>query len=205
MFHECFKGLRGLDWRVGQLSPPDSDLLDLVRRGDKDAFSALFLRHYDTVYRFLLKLTDSPHEAEDLAQEVFIKLYRHPLDANRPHNLRAWLYRVALNQAYNASRSRRREDARRGKVARMAEVERREEHDPADAVVDSERRGRVRQVLRSLPPRQQQCLILRYEGFSYAEIAAALEVAPSSVGTLLARAEAEFARRYEKLERGDVT
>lgn len=186
------------------MSPPDSDLLDLIRRGDRDAFSTLFTRYYETVYRFLLKVTGDPLEADDLAQEVFINLYRHPLDANRPHNLRAWLYRVALNQAFNASRSRCRENERRDNVAQLAERGRQEEDDPADAAIHNERRDRVRQALSTLPPRQRQCLVLRYEGFSYAEIAGVPQVAPGSVGTLLARAEAEFARRYKELRKGEL-
>jgi RNA polymerase sigma-70 factor, ECF subfamily len=185
----------------------DAILLEGLRKGDRDAFSTLFLRHHQAVYRFLLKLTGSASEAEDLAQEVFIRLYRHPLDGNREHNVLAWLYRVAVNLVYNSHRAKTREDQRYDRAGRLAETDggAEESQDPADQVLREERRRQVDRVIGSLPPRQQQCLILRYEGFSYAEIAAALGVAPGSVGTLLARAEAEFARRYKESERGEVT
>lgn len=183
------------------MNSSDGVLLDGLRKGDKEAFSILFLRYYQSIYRFLFKLTGSREEAEDLAQEVFVKLYRNPLSERRQHNLRAWLYRVALNQAYNSQRSRRREEQRWDRATRLAESGGQPANDPADSVLQEEQRDQVRRVLRSLPPRQQQCLVLRYEGFSYAEIAEALEAVPGSVGTLLARAEAEFARRYTQLQK----
>lgn len=177
----------------------DAILLDRLRNGDKQAFSALFLRYYQSVHSLLARTTGDSDEAEDLTQEVFVRLYRHPLDANRQHNLRAWLCRVALNLSLNAGRAKQRESGRCERAHRLTEQQRRAEGDPEDSLLRHEERDRVRRVLNLLAPRQRQCLILRYEGFSYAEIAQVLEVSPGSVGTLLARAEAEFARRYKAL------
>lgn len=181
----------------------DTALLDRLRKGDDEAFSALFLRHYQVIFRFSIKLTGNREEAEDLAQEVFVRLHSHPPNGDRQHNLPAWLYRVALNQAYNANRSRRREAERQERSYRLIAPSDQVGVDPADTVLRREQCADVRQILRSLPRRQYQCLILRHEGFSYAEIASALGVAPGSVGTLLARAEAEFARRYKAYKRGE--
>ena len=72
--------------------------------------------------------------------------------------------------------------------------------DPAAEVERNEERRRVRQVLAQMKPRAARVLALRHSGLSYAEVAAALNVASSSVGTLLARAEKEFERRYRALE-----
>ncbi len=177
----------------------DAVLLDCLRNGDKQAFAALFLRYYQPVYRLLARTTGDSQEAEDLTQEAFVKLYRHPPGANRQHNLRAWLYRVALNLASNTSRAKQRESERCDRAHRLTERQRPAEGDPEDSLLRSEERERVQQALGSLPSRQRQCLILRYEGFSYAEIAQVLEVSPGSVGTLLARAEAEFTRCYKAL------
>jgi RNA polymerase sigma-70 factor (ECF subfamily) len=73
--------------------------------------------------------------------------------------------------------------------------------DPAAALEQAQLRAQVRQALQGMSPRAAQVLVLRQAGLSYAELAAALEVAPGSVGTLLARAEREFAAQFEKIGR----
>ena len=188
-----------LDWRADELDVSDAVLLDRLRNGDKQAFSALFLRYYQSVHNMLARTTGDSHEAEDLSQEVFVRLYRHPLDANRQHNLRAWLYRVALNLSLNARRAKQRESGRCERAHRLTEQQRHTDGDTEDSLLRGEEQERVRRALDLLAPRQRQCLILRYEGFTYAEIAQVLEVSPGSVGTLLARAEAEFTRCYKAL------
>jgi RNA polymerase sigma-70 factor, ECF subfamily len=107
----------------------------------------------------------------------------------------AWLCRVALNRGYNALRGERRERARFG---RMAEPD--PQADPHAELLRAEDRVRVRAALARLPERQSKLLLLRYSGLSYAEIAAIVDVAPGSVGTLLARAERAFLAEYEQTE-----
>ncbi len=165
-----------------------------MAQGDTRAFDALFHRHYDRVYGVLFRLVGERAEAEDLAQEAFLKLYKR-IDRGRPlsmdENVGGWLYRVAMNLGYNALRGRRRMDERNvhlvpGDEAGVEqEVGRREEQ-----VI-------VRRTLIRLPERQALLLILRQMNFSYAECAAICEVAPSSVGTLLARAAEAFRREYQ--------
>lgn len=171
----------------------DGALLDGLRRGDDRAFATLFARHWAGVYGVLYRLVGSREEAEDLAQEVFLKLHRQPLAPEREHNLPGWLYRVATNAGYNALRARQRRLAREDRAADRPDAS---EQAPLEVALAEEEREAVRAVLATLPARQQACLVLRHQGLSYAEVAAALGVAPSSVGTLLSRAEAEFRRRY---------
>lgn len=171
----------------------DRTLLDAVRRGDNASFEVLFERHWAAVYGVLFRLVGTREDAEDLAQEVFLKLYQRPLAPDREHNLQGWLYRVATNLGYNALRARRR---RLNRQERAAEYTSEDIGLPLDAAVAAEEREVVRSVLAGLSARQQACLVLRYQGLSYAEVAAALGVALGSVGTLLTRAEAEFKRRY---------
>ena len=165
------------------------------RPQDEAAFEALFLAHYDAVYRLLAHIVGSPQEAEDLAQEAFLRLYRQRFPAGREHHVRGWLLRVATNLAYNALRGDRRRAQRQNAAARQ-ETASPGAADPAEAVARQEEQARVRQVLASLPDRQAELLLLRHAGLSYAELAATLDVAPGSVGTLLARAEAAFAAAY---------
>jgi RNA polymerase sigma-70 factor (ECF subfamily) len=173
----------------------ERDLVERLRAGDDLAFARLYEQHWDAIYRFLARLTGDGELASDVAQEVFVQLYRKPPDSAAP--LRAWLARVALNRGYNALRSdrrrRAREDSLAGDPTGPASVA-----DPAstEAANRAEERDTVRRVLLQLPQRQRECLALRAEGLSYAEIAGVLGLAPGSVGTLLARAERAFKETY---------
>lgn len=160
-------------------------------------FDALFLAHYQAVFRLAYRIAGSREEAEDLAQETFARLHRSPrLWSAEPGTVKGWLYRVVTNLAYNSvrgqGRRRRREDALfAAPLARIGV-------DPADLAEQAEQRDGVRRALLHLPERQAQLLLLRHAGLSYKELAEALGVAPGSVGTLLARAEAAFEIVYQE-------
>jgi RNA polymerase sigma-70 factor, ECF subfamily len=170
----------------------DTALLERLRSGDSTAFEELFLRHYTTVYRVLYGVVSNAQEAEDLAQETFMALYRQPPRLDGSGALGGWLYRVAVNRAYNALRSNQRLQRRLGGV------EPEQQSNPHDEYVRREEREHVRSALAKLPERTAKLLLLRYAGLSYAEIAAALQVAPGSIGTLLVRAERAFIQTYEQ-------
>jgi RNA polymerase sigma-70 factor (ECF subfamily) len=166
-------------------------------------FDDLFKTHYEGVYRLLYRIVGTREEAEDLAQETFLRLHRaaHLWDRqrrtdDRPHNLRGWLYRVASNLAYNALRSEVRRRRRQEETAGQATVMTRREDDPAELVVRTDERQAVRRALANLSQQQAQLLLLRHAGLSYRELAEALGVATGSVGTLLARAENAFEKSY---------
>jgi RNA polymerase sigma-70 factor, ECF subfamily len=177
----------------------DAMLLDGLERGSHEAFATLFTRHYASVHALLYRLLGDADEAEDVAQEVFLKLYERPLSGSREHNLRAWLFRVATNLGYNVLRAgqRRRERHERAERERADSRE-----DPASAALAVEERFTVRRALAGLSEKHQSCLLLRYQGLSYAEIAEVLRIAPGSVGTILARAEADFRHKYLALQKG---
>jgi len=170
----------------------DQTLLERLRRGDESAFDNLFVRHYAVVYRVVYGLTGTREAAEDAAQETFLALYRRPPAPDQP--LRPWLCRVALNTARNALRAERRDTLRVERAALDVVAA----GEPAEAVERAEERDRVRAALATLPQRQARLLLLRHAGLSYAEVATALDLAPGSVGTLLARAERAFAEAYAR-------
>ena len=173
----------------------DSTLLERLSQGDESSFDILFFRHYDRVYGLLFRLIGNRQEAEDVTQEVFLKLYRQPFDSRSDHNLSAWLYRVATNMAYNHIRSRKRRWTRNRLLVPDSDES---PSDPADVVSVSETRAKIRTALTRLPRRQTQLLLLRHMGFSYAELAEYCDVAPGSVGSLLARATDAFRRVYKE-------
>ena len=165
-------------------------------RVESAAFDDLFHQHWRGVYSVLYRLLGDAAEAEDLALETFWRYWEQP--PARSDNVAGWLYRVAMNLGYTALRAARR---RSGYEARAdwPEVVDAAPRDPAGAAERVEARQRVQTVLGALPPRDAQLLLLRHGGLSYQEIAAALGVAPASVGTLLSRAERAFQSRMEGL------
>lgn len=165
-----------------------------------DPFDALFRRHWPRVYGVLFRVTGAREEAEDLAIEVFLRLHGRPPRVEKDGDLEGWLYRVAMRLGLNALRARKRRLRRHEEAAREMSAIAALVPQPAHDLERDETRVRVRRVLAGLKPRAAALLVLRHSGLSYAEVARALELAPGSVGTLLARAEREFAQRYRALE-----
>ncbi len=172
----------------------DSVLLERIKQGDNTSFEMLFYRHYDRVYGLLFRLTGNRADAEDLAQEIFLKLYRQPLTGSRSHNVSAWLYTVATNRGYNHIRDRRRR-WQRDRVLLPETTETNSE--PSVELSRKETRDRVQSALSHLPERQTQLLLLRQMGLSYTELAEACQVSPGSVGKMLSRAADAFRQVYE--------
>ena len=176
----------------------DVALLRAVRRGDERAFEELFTRHYPRVYGVALRISGDAQEAEELAQEVFLKLYRRPLNDSEDANVAGWLYRVTTNDAFNAVRSRRRRYGWLRRVAQREPAGATDDADPLNIVAGQDEARQVRAALAQLPERQRNALVLRASGLSYVEVADALEVKPASVGTLLARAEQALRAVYTR-------
>jgi RNA polymerase sigma factor (sigma-70 family) len=160
---------------VAVASPP--------RRGVVRAdLEQVFRAAYPRVVGVAARVLGSRDEAEDVAQEVFLSFGRSSVRADEA--LR-WLSVAAAHTALNHLRSGRRRTAREEAVADNGTGP-----DVADAVVTRDERRRVRVALARLPRRQAIALVLRHSGFSYVEVAAALELSPGSVGTTVRRAEA---------------
>jgi RNA polymerase sigma-70 factor (ECF subfamily) len=124
----------------------------------------------------------SRDEAEDVAQEVFLAFGRSSVPAGEATG---WLSVAAAHTALNHLRSDRRRASREEKTGDGDAVS----PDVADTVVVREERRRVRAALARLPRKQAVALVLRHSGMSYAEVAAALDLSPGSVGTTVRRAE----------------
>jgi RNA polymerase sigma factor (sigma-70 family) len=142
----------------------------------------VFRTTYPRVVAVAARVLGSRDEAEDVAQEVFLTFGRSAVPAGEAAG---WLSVAAAHTALNHLRSGRRrawrEEAAGNGVAVAADV--------ADAVVALDERRRVRAALARLPRRQAVALVLRHSGLSYAEVAAALDLSPGSVGTTVRRAE----------------
>jgi RNA polymerase sigma-70 factor, ECF subfamily len=152
-------------------------------------FEAIFHAHYRRVARVIVRIIQDPSRAEELAVDVFWKLWRHA-SAQGPHSA-AWLYRAAARMAVDELRARARRERRErwfGVIAPSG--------DPELARESAEEATRVRIVLASLRSKDAQLIALRAEGLSYEELAQSLELKPGSVGTLLRRAHEAFRKEY---------
>ena len=185
------------------MQPEELALRPIAARADDNSpFEALFREHYPRVVGVLARLTGDRAQAEEIAAETFSKLARRsrlPGSADPA----AWIYRVATNAGLDALRAQRRR--RRFEEAVVAEQTREVAGGGAlEDLIRAERAGRVRAVLASMKPRDAGLLLLRSSGLAYREIAQTLSVQPGSVGTLLARAEREFERKYRSRYGDDV-
>lgn len=160
-------------------------------------FEAVFLEHYARVVTVLQRLLGERARSEELANDVFWKLYRAPAVGEADERVGGWLYRTATNLGIDAlragARRRKYEDAAAHAQEGVIEAS------PLDEMVRAEQRRRVRAVLAALKPAQAQILILRASGFSYKELAEVLHAAPAGIGTMLSRAQAEFRKLYLEL------
>ena len=152
----------------------------------------VFRRDYQLVVGVAARVLGSKDHAEDVAQEVFLAFGRSSVRAGEA---RGWLSVAAAHTALNLLRSGRRRTSREERVAATTSAA---EPDVAEAVVTIEERSRVRTALARLPRKQAVALVLRYSGLSYAEVAAALDMSPGSVGTTVRRAESTLRKELNR-------
>jgi RNA polymerase sigma-70 factor, ECF subfamily len=163
------------------------------------SFDEAFTLHHRAVFRAAYALVRDAGLAEDVTQEVFLKLYQHLGSLKDEEHVRPWLLRVASNTALNAIRSRGRAGAREEEFAVAATVG---GSGPVGVEADYERRTEIeeaRRALAQLKEPMRSCLLLKQQGLSYKEIAQTLSINEANVGSLIARGRKEFTRVYGKI------
>ena len=125
--------------------------------------------------------------AEDVAQEAMVRLFEREVQGSSA-GIRAWLFKTATHLI----RDRYRVEANRKRLLSENPVMTTEPESPDQALELTENRARVHRALDAMPARDREMLLMRYSGFTYREIAEVVDVAATSVGTLLARAELRF-------------
>ena len=154
-------------------------------------FEAFFRDHYAAVVRLAQTVVGDSHGAHDVAQEVFLAAYRRfPGDYEQAAG---WVRVAAVHTALNVIRGDRRRDQRQLRVHAVGSPP-----SPEETVIEREARAEVRRVLRRLPRRTAAVLVMRHGGMSYVEIADALGVKVSHVGTLLRRAESALRKEMDR-------
>ena len=154
-------------------------------------FDEFFRAHYARIARTIARVVGDHSHAEDLAVEAFWKLWL-TRDA-QGENAGGWLYRTAVRLALNDLRGSRRRTKYEQLVPSGPKLP-----NPEEVRAAAEEREQVRRVLAALSDRDSELLLLRASGLQYTEVAAALDLNPSSVGTMVSRAQQSFRKEYLK-------
>ncbi len=162
----------------------EREQIRLARQGDADAYGRLVTRHQQTVFNIAYRVTGNRQEAEDVAQETFVKAYRalNRFDTERP--FAPWLYRIATNTALNWIK-RRRPEAELDKETALADPS----PGPEAQAIAADTSARLRAAIAALPPNYRAAIELRhFQDLSYQEMSDALDVPISDVKSWLFRA-----------------
>ena len=191
----------------------DEDLMLALKRGDDSAFAELMRRHRGPIVNYVGRLIGDRDRAEDLAQEVFLRVYRHAGTYRVTARFTTWLYTIASNLGKNELRNRSRrknvsvEDTPRELGQEDYHLGTREDFLGPDRIADlNDRQAKVREAIDSLPEHFRMMLVLRdLEGFAYEEIASMLELPLGTVKSRINRARLEFKKRVQPMLEGTRT
>ena len=161
-------------------------------------FEAIFREHFERMVRITRRVLRSDAEAQEVCSDTFLKLYRSGPGVLAGGPVGGWLFRVATRASIDSLRKSKRRGVQEELDSETAGNADDGFEDPLNRLMRKERIAQVRSSLAELKPEKAQLLLLRHSGLSYQEIAAALEIKRASVGTMLARAEAEFSAHYER-------
>jgi RNA polymerase sigma-70 factor (ECF subfamily) len=155
----------------------------------QDQVAQLFLDARDDVYRYLLSLGLFPPQAQEGAQEVFLRLYATLKKGEKIQNPRAWIFRVAHNLGLKI---RARQNSQAPFDAELETQLAGTALNPEQSLLEREQTLRFHNAIQNLSEQQRRCLFLRMEGLRYPEIASALGISASAVGEFLRRAIARL-------------
>jgi RNA polymerase sigma-70 factor, ECF subfamily len=202
---------------AGETGAMSADVTDLslvrrVQRGDKGAFDALVLKYQHKLVKLVMRYVRNPAEAEDIAQEAFIKAYRALPQFRGDSAFYTWLYRIAINTAKNAVVSRDRSpieynidrnDATEESYDMQGRMK--DSETPEGLALTDEIRKTVNDAIQALPEDLRMAIVLReLDGMSYEEIAAAMECPVGTVRSRIFRAREAIDRRLREVFEGGL-
>jgi RNA polymerase sigma-70 factor (ECF subfamily) len=181
----------------------DVTLMLRVRDGDLEAFETLVTRHQHSVVGTAAKMLGGAADAEDIAQQVFVRVWKHAARYQPSAKFTTWLMTIARNLVFNELRRRRRSqqvsmDSDEGDTIRHQFVDE-QAVAPSEEILDSELKEAIDAAIASLPETQRLAIVLRrYEGMPYEEIAEVLKTSVPAVKSILFRARAELKARLKR-------
>jgi RNA polymerase sigma-70 factor, ECF subfamily len=184
---------------------PDTDLMLKVREGDGTSFELLLHRHRTTVVNHLYRAVHNRAIAEELAQDVFVRVYRSRERYEPTAKFTTWLFRITTNVALNWRRDTRRQMAEMGiedLSTNVRKFEFRDGRPPMDEEIIREHKAKeVRAAIQSLPSKQLAAVLMhKYEGMDYTQIAEVLNCSVPALKSLLFRAYENLRRHLAHLD-----
>jgi RNA polymerase sigma-70 factor (ECF subfamily) len=192
----------------------DAALFIKVASGDKAAFATLFDRHQASVVRFAFRFVGTQARAEELAQDIFVKLYKSAKGYRPDAKFKTFMFRVATNHCLNEMRRpEHRAEAKVSKNPEQQEAEQKRDSAALDAGAEGERPDHalsgkeleraVGKALDGMSDRERAAFCMcRFEGLAYKEIASALEASEAAVKSLIHRATLQVMKQVEEWQRG---
>jgi RNA polymerase sigma-70 factor (ECF subfamily) len=174
---------------------PDVELMARFQGGDEEAYNELVRRNYRSVLNLIYRFIGRREDANDLAQDVFLGVYRARRTYRPTAKFSTWLYKNTLNICLNFNRAMRHRraaslSAESAEGEGPMEMEDRKAQQPSDVLEKSELRDKVREAVDALPPNQRAAVLLaRFEKLSYKEIAETMDLSVQAVKSLLSRAK----------------
>jgi RNA polymerase sigma-70 factor, ECF subfamily len=189
----------------------DLTLVQRVQKGEKAAFDLLVRKYQHKVVKLVLRYVRSPAEAEDIAQEAFIKAYRALPQFRGDSAFYTWLYRIAINTAKNAIAARDRSpieyelDLSDPEESAGMQNRLKDPDTPEGLALTEEIRSIVNSAIEALPEELRTAIVLReLEGLSYEEIAAAMECPVGTVRSRIFRAREAIDKRLREVFEGGL-
>jgi RNA polymerase sigma-70 factor (ECF subfamily) len=186
----------GLPEAANSAEVTDADVMLRVKAGDESAFAYLVQKYRRPMVGFMFRFCRNPSAAEELAQEVFLRVYRSRTAYEASAKFTTWLYRIATNLAVNHARDTRHE--RPENTVRLDEPNQETGTTPdladdalgaEEQILRRERLAAIRSKVNALPERQRVAVIMhKYQGMDYREIAGVLKLSESATKSLLFRA-----------------
>jgi RNA polymerase sigma-70 factor (family 1) len=170
---------------IASVHSNDIELFQLLVQGSEEAFRVIFHRYFSSITGYTFKITHTKHEAEEIAQEVFLRLWQKRHEFTETTELKSWLYRVASNLAFDHLKKQ----AHHGKLVKFYKTKAPEAEDMTSLMDFKESKAKIDEVVRQLPEQQQTIFKLsRDEGLSHQEIAERLHISPNTVKNHMVKA-----------------
>lgn len=182
-----------------ELTPSDNELVALATSGDKAAFASIYDRYYSRAYRLAYSMTGQRGGAEDLTQEIFMRVYQRLDSFGGQSSFATWFYRLAVNHSLNYRR-RARPDEQDGNGERVDLIPSRAAHGEAN-VLQKQIQAEVHAALLELSAEMRVVVILKdLEGLNYEEISERLNCSQGTIASRLNRARKQLAKKLRHLK-----
>jgi len=169
-------------------------LIKYIKEGDKRGWNMLIDRYSKTVYNLAFNFCGSSDDANDLTQDIFIKIYKNIDKFDENLNISSWIIRISKNHCIDYWRKNKKNNLRIELEDNLA----RDEHSPEDDLIKSGDLHRLREKMLQLKPEVRAMLILRdIQNHSYQEIADSMEIPLGTVKSKINRARIHLARLYD--------